>query len=513
MKTVLKLGTRKSLLAWAQSGQVARQVEKNNPGIKVELVGIETRGDRILDVPLRKVEGKEFFVAEIDQALRSKEVDFTVHSLKDLSLDRPGDFFLGAIPERKNPRDIILFSSHILDRIQRGETLKIGTSAPRRLENIPNFLTRALPQIGNPKLEFIEIRGNVNTRLSRVHEDLSSERYLDGVVLAFAGLIRLWEDLSGKGELSKLLRGVRWMILPLKECPSAPGQGALAVECRAEDKEVQDLLGKIHHKQTEQHVSSERKLLLTSGGGCHQRFGATAIDHSELGSLLFIRGKDSSGNEMNELRWTSNAPLPQKDSPIRPWNGGDWKAASYEVLETNEIHENAIFVAHSRALLGLDLSFFRTKKIWASGVESWFKLASLGLWVEGCAEGLGFESLVAQLREPVLDLPQLKNWAVLTHSEAQAGWEKYGSRVISRYKINLDYGRESKSSIQAATHVFWSSGSQYIRLREWVNSKAIHFCGPGKTAGCLRENGIQPWVFPTAEDWKKWIKTLKQRPL
>jgi hydroxymethylbilane synthase len=91
-RTVLKLGTRRSLLAWAQSGQVAAAIEKANPGLKVERVGIDTRGDKILDIPLQKVEGKEFFVAEIDDALRSGAVDLTVHSLKDLSLERPTEF-------------------------------------------------------------------------------------------------------------------------------------------------------------------------------------------------------------------------------------------------------------------------------------------------------------------------------------------------------------------------------------------------------------------------------------
>src|SRR6476659_6764044 len=99
---MLKLGTRKSLLAWAQSSWVAREIERLNPGVTVELHGIETRGDRILDVPLQAVAGKEFFVAEIDDALRSGVVDLTVHSMKDLSLERPAEFVLAANPKREN---------------------------------------------------------------------------------------------------------------------------------------------------------------------------------------------------------------------------------------------------------------------------------------------------------------------------------------------------------------------------------------------------------------------------
>src|SRR6476646_2339235 len=101
-REVLRLGTRRSLLAWAQSGQVAREIERLNPGLRVELVGIETRGDRIQDVPLRAVEGKEFFVAELDEALASGAVDLSVHSMKDLSLERPRAFVRAAIPPRQN---------------------------------------------------------------------------------------------------------------------------------------------------------------------------------------------------------------------------------------------------------------------------------------------------------------------------------------------------------------------------------------------------------------------------
>jgi hydroxymethylbilane synthase len=284
--------------------------------VKVELVGIDTRGDKILDVPLRAVEGKEFFVAEIDDALREKRVDFTVHSLKDLSLDRPKEFVLGAVPKRENPRDVILFNSLVTTRLKAGETIRIGTSAPRRLENIPAFLEGALPRFDSdsaPKLKFEEIRGNVNTRLARIHEPVSSERYLDGVVLAFAGIIRLWRDEEGRAELKRLLTGVRWMVLPLAECPAAPGQGALAVECRADDAETRTILSKIHDSGSEKLIRRERGLLAEWGGGCHQRFGAIAIGHEKLGELFFVRGSRAEGTFVEHLEWRSP---PGPKSPV-----------------------------------------------------------------------------------------------------------------------------------------------------------------------------------------------------
>src|SRR5262249_8607171 len=148
----LRLGTRRSALAWAQSLWVAERIEALNPGTRVELVPIETRGDRITDVALSRVEGKDFFSAEIDTALLAGDVDLTVHSLKDLRLERPPELALAAIPKRENPRDVIVFRADVAARARSGETLRIGTSAPRRLENVPRFLARALPGDGNAQV-------------------------------------------------------------------------------------------------------------------------------------------------------------------------------------------------------------------------------------------------------------------------------------------------------------------------------------------------------------------------
>ena len=519
MQSTLKLGTRKSLLAWAQSQWVAREVERLNPNIRVELVGIETRGDKILDIPLREVEGKEFFVAEIDAALKSGAVDFTVHSLKDLSLERPREFVTAAIPKRENPRDVILWGPLAEESLKNGRSVKIGTSSPRRLENIPSFLKNALPRFNEQQtalsqLEFLEIRGNVNTRLGRVHEKRDSPRYLDGVVLAFAGLIRLWQDPAGKAELERLLKGVRWMILPLAQCPAAPGQGALAVECRAEDSFTQSLLKKIHDPQTEAAVRRERNLLAESGGGCHQRFGATARPSLGLGELLYVRGKTSDGRDMEEFHWERPTPIGGPGDLRSAWDGNQWRDAGTEgepLREAPDLGQNAVFVAHSRAVPDQSAKNIRNARIWVSGTSSWFRLAEKGLWIEGCAEGMGFDDLLTTLNEPVLRLPQIEEWTVLTHQAAEKSWIQDGIKikVVPTYKIAPDYSLEAKAALREATHVFWSSGSQHDELKEWVSSKVIHACGPGKTVLRLKERGISPLVFPSVKEWRKWLKNLE----
>lgn len=501
-----------SPLAMAQSRWVARQIEKHSEEIQVELVGMKTQGDHIQDIPLSQIEGKEFFVAELDRALAKGEVDLNVHSMKDLSLERPKEFQCAAIPVREDPRDVILFHSSILDRIREKKTLKIGTSAPRRIENIPAFLESALPRFSpseTPQLEFVEIRGNINTRLGRVHEPVDSERYVDGVVLALAGLNRLWQDSEGQPELKRLLDPLRWMVLPLDECPTAPAQGALAVECRSDAPETFAAIQKIHDASTAEQVEQERALLREWGGGCHQRFGATCFEAPHIGSVLIARGKKMNGSSAEMYRW--NAP-PVLQSPSLEWNGMEWRRQMIErptdiKIKEKSLKEEAIFIAHSRALpKGFLLS---RKRVWTSGVKSWFRLAREGIWVEGCSESFGYQYIQPTLSLPVLQLPHPKNWAVLTHQDGLSGWTQ-GPRGIATYEVqsfmNPADQEELTAALEDSQFIFWGSISQYEALKTFASPQAQHACGPGKTADHLMQQNLSSLkIFPNVQEWKKWL--------
>ena len=212
----------------------------------------------------------------------------------------------------------------------------------------------------------------MNTRLSRVQEPVESARHLDAVVLAFAGLIRLWKDPSGREELAQLFQGVRWMVLPLKECPAAPAQGALAVECRADDHELQAMISKLHDPATAVCVAEERKLLSEWGGGCHQRFGATSIrphgSAKDLGGLLYIRGKKQNGDDVEELRWQGGPPLLSRgEKELHPWDGSQWRPQPGPLSLAEKLDfgkQTAVFIAHSRAAQSLDSKLFESARVW-----------------------------------------------------------------------------------------------------------------------------------------------------
>jgi hydroxymethylbilane synthase len=521
-RRLVRLGTRRSALAWVQSSQVAAALSAAHPGLQVELVGIETRGDRIQDVPLSGIEGKEFFTAEIDTALIEGRVDFTVHSLKDLSLTRPAPLVLAAVPRRANPRDLAIFSADTPARLAAGEGLRIGTSSPRRQQLLPPFFARALPHAARNRIELVSLRGNVDSRLRRVREPRSSSRQLDGVVLAFAGLSRLFADTvterQGRALLTELLEGLPLMLLPLTDSPSAPGQGALAIECRADDGPLRGLLAALEDPPTRAAVSFERALLARHGGGCHQRFGATHVALEGLGGVLHVGGVAASGEDITAMQWLPDTVPPPPPRDVRAWDGSRQAAPSITPLVTAaalapQLGGEAVFVAHARALPAGAAASLAGRRVWVSGSASWFKLAAEGVWVEGCFEGRGALAGAGLIAEPLLRLPPPSGWDVLTHAGAERGWREgpwAGARVHATYATAPSATALASPAASAppadATHVFWHSVAQFDALRGTVSAGVRHATGPGKTAEHVRRAGVQSLqVFPSVEAWQQWI--------
>jgi hydroxymethylbilane synthase len=520
---VVKLGTRRSALARAQSGAVARRLEILHPGLTVELIGIDTRGDRILDTPLREVQGKEFFTAEIDAALLEGAVDLTVHSYKDLSLERSAAFCLAAVPRREQPRDIVVFAPDVRARLAAGEPLRIGSSSPRRASFIPDLLHQILPGpdtgVAADRVRLVELRGNVDSRLRRLHEPRGSARQIDGVVLAFAGLARLWADESGRALLQELLVPLPRMVLPLSASPGAPAQGALAIECRAADDGTIALLQVIDHAPTRRAVAAERALLAERGGGCHQRFGATQLEIPELGALLYLREaqEQAGGLEIGppQLRWTPATPLPAVALPVRAWDGSRAQRTPIETLEAGSARSaqrlptaRALFITHRRALPdGHAAAIPVAAHVFVPGVETWRALARLGVWIEGCAEGLGIAALEPLLGEPLLQLPALSEWLIYTHEEAAGGWS--WGEVLRTYRHLPPESPDAAADGPPpdATHVYWHSSAQFERARARLTGTAHHACGPGKTFEHLRAVGVHnPRMFPSPTHWREWLR-------
>ena len=241
MNDTLRLGTRGSALARAQTALVASQLKELNPGLAVEEVIVRTRGDAMLGSPIHELGGKGLFVKEIEDALLQGEIDAAVHSLKDLPSDLPDGLVLASIPEREEPWDALVSRG--------GESIRglapggrVGTSSLRRIAQIRRF---------RRDLEIVELRGNVDTRLEKV-----AAGEVEGAVLALAGLKRLGLEERATESLAPEL------MLP------AAGQGALAIETRGDDAATRGLMEGLEHPATKRAVTAERAVMARLEGGC-----------------------------------------------------------------------------------------------------------------------------------------------------------------------------------------------------------------------------------------------------
>lgn len=238
----ITIATRESALALWQAEHVRARLRALHPGCSVELLGLTTRGDRILDQPLAAIGGKGLFIKELEQAMEAGEADCAVHSLKDVPMDMPEGFVLAAISAREEPRDAFVSVRHAsLADLPAGAV--VGTSSLRR---------EAQLRERHPRLVVRALRGNVNTRLRKLDEG-----QYDAVILAAAGLIRL-------GFTDRIRR-----LLDPEESLPAVGQGALGIECRADRADLIALLAPLHDSRTAACVLAERALSRALAGSCN----------------------------------------------------------------------------------------------------------------------------------------------------------------------------------------------------------------------------------------------------
>jgi len=276
MKQLLRIATRKSPLALWQAEHVKARLLQAHPGLEIELVTMSTQGDKILDTPLAKIGGKGLFVKELEQGMLEGRADIAAHSIKDVPMEFPEGLYLSTILEREEPCDAFVSNKYdSLDQLPNGAI--VGTSSLRR---------RCQLLHKRPDLQIEDLRGNVNTRLSK----LDDGKY-DAIILACAGLIRLEMEDRIKQSISSDL------ILP------AVGQGAIGLEAREGDDETLALISVLDHPTTRYRVLAERALNLGLNGGCQVPIACHAtIDGDELHLRALVGEPDGSNIISGEIR-------------------------------------------------------------------------------------------------------------------------------------------------------------------------------------------------------------------
>ncbi len=277
---IVRLGTRGSLLARMQSEMVAAELRNLQPDVRIELVIVKTTGDRITDRPLHDVGGKGLFTKELELALLNNEIDFAVHSYKDVPVTMPlvdiADLVIAAVPRRADARDVLVAGPTIrsIDDLPQGA--RVGTGSLRRQCQLLNR---------RPDLTVVPIRGNIDTRLKKQRDG-----EVDAVILAAAGLQRagLFDDNA-------------MIAIPIETMVPAAGQGALALQCRADDQFVRQLLGSMDDPVTRSSTDIEREVILRLNADCHSPIGVHARPtNKEAIEVTLAIGREGSSNVERE---------------------------------------------------------------------------------------------------------------------------------------------------------------------------------------------------------------------
>lgn len=487
------IASRRSDLARIQAYQVGEVLRAANPQIDINYSFHESLGDRNLNDPLWKMPEKGVFTQDFREGLLRGDFDLVVHSWKDLAIEDDPETEIVATLPRADARDLLLVRKDRWSEVERTGLISILTSSPRRAHNLDSFLREALPgKITG--VTFGNVRGNVPTRVRKL-----LELEVDGLIVAKAAIDRLLEATQDefaatRNVLWESLQQCRWMVLPLRENPSAPAQGALAVEISRQRDDMRELIAPLNCADTFRSVIQERDILRSYGGGCHQKIGASIL-RRPFGEITFLRGLTDDSRVLDSCSLKSSKPRPPGISREDLWpldfSDSDWFTRE-QIPAKQPSDSRALWIAKADALPD-DWHVGDNQIVWASGVQTWKRLARRGVWVNGCAESLGEQE--SPRIETLTGSPL--HWLKLTH---ESGYTDGDMPSLGTYRL---VPKDKNVELSGIKYFFWKSGSSFeyaLSKNPWLK-EMTHFCGPGNTQRILESNGVEPHVFLDHAQW------------
>lgn len=477
----LRISARRSDLARLQAYSVGARLAAEHKSLEVEYLFKESLGDQNQNDPLWKMPAQGVFTEDFVNDLREGKTDLVVHSWKDLpTAPRPGLLLAATLP-RADSRDLFFLRKEARGKKQ----LTLLTSSPRRTFSSEAHLASLLP-FPIESLTTKPVRGNVLTRLKKLAAGEG-----DGLFMAKAALDRLLtakeaEFAEPQREIRALLSGFHWMVLPLSLFPTAPAQGALAIEIAHHREDLKKLLAPIHDAATAANVNQERQEFSAFGGGCHQKIGISVVAHARLGKIRFFHGQPDGREPVRSLSF-------EKDFSVD--KGPRWPSEMASLFQRERINASnpggALFVSRQHALP--EEWHTEGQILWAAGVQTWRKLASSGHWVCGSSDGLG-ES------KPEIDalLGESPSWTKLTHADSRNDGL---FSCLATYRL-IPGAAEAPPLVDS---YFWASESLFrwaISQRPEIRSRQ-HASGPGYTASAIeKELGHTIHVYYNYNHWK-----------
>jgi hydroxymethylbilane synthase len=492
------IASRRSDLARIQAVQVGETLSAAHPHLEINYSFHESLGDKNLTDPLWKMPEKGVFTQDFREGLLRGDFDLVVHSWKDLAIELDPETEIVATLPRADARDLLLVRRDRWDEIERSGLMSILTSSPRRAYNLESFLRHALPAKIN-ELKFENVRGNVQTRVRKM-----LEQDVDGLIVAKAAIDRLLsapqsEFAETRDFLREALSQCRWMVLPLSANPSAPAQGALAIEISRQREDMRELIAPLNCSDIFTAVEHERAILRGYGGGCHQKIGVSVV-RREFGEVTFLRGLTDDGVVLDSRSIETPAAAPHKVAREQLWprDASEARLFTSEPIEIDQPSEPvSLWIAKADALPE-NWAIGDRQIIWTSGLQTWKRLAKRGVWVNGSAESLGEHE---PTRIETIAGSEIQ-WLKLTHDRGYEG----DIPTLATYRL---VPRDGELDLAGRKHFFWKSGSSFayaLSQNPWLPEMS-HYCGPGNTQRILRKHGVEPTVFL---DHEQWLEEMSQ---
>ena len=367
----LRLLSRGSDLARLQAGIVEQALLTRRPDLSIERLTRSSLGDRDKRIELWQSTDKGVFTTDLSEALVARAADIVVHSWKDLPIAGFAGTVVGGTLERADPRDVLLVRREVLE--SRPTTLLVLTSSPRRTWQLERSVASLLPwhvSAITPK----SVRGNIPTRLERL---LAGPEH--ALVVAKAALDRLLSpaaDADVRDNVRAALDRTVWMVLPISEFPTAPAQGALALEVAADRTDLRDLLESISDEPTRRAVEAERAILSEYGGGCHEAIGATVLIR-DYGHVTSVRGRVASGEEFSRWSLDSSRPVPPPAAPDAIWPRPEERnRATRRALDVAVPSDGRGWWVARAESVPARLAPTASQIVWAAGMRTWRRLAA-----------------------------------------------------------------------------------------------------------------------------------------
>ena len=472
------LGARASVLAQVQARAVGAALLAKHPGLEIEYSFLTSPADRELDAPLPELLRRGGFTGDLGVALRAGSIDIAVHLWKDLPFATHPHTQVAATLPRADARDLLLVKRSWL--AGRANDLRVLSSSARRRTNLSGFLQWALPT-KPPLITFVLARGDCEARLQQLMSGDAS-----ALVVAKANIDRLLgstdpEFAEVRARLRTVLDACEIMVLPLVLNPTAPGQGALAIEIRRDRADLAELLAPVNDAATFGRVLAERARLAPTGDEDHPL--GVSIVPVHCGEIEFTRGQRSG-------QWIQSAELRRHDTPLPParselavWTGETGNGDRYKRVALQVRHDQfsdarvALFVARSEAWPD-GYNARPGQLVWSAGIDTWRRLAARGIWVHGSDESLG-ESPDRGLEAL---FPRVQRWVKFSHEN---GYDSPHSERIATYRLER---LSPLADLTGHTHFYWRSGAQfydYLQANPEIRG-AWHGCGPGNTFSMIR---------------------------